>query len=385
MAGDKSQKTEKPTDRKKKESRKEGQVVRSQDLVPWLLVVCATFVLPAYLSSSGDVLSARLHHVRAVAADPTPEAARAELTGALGDVFQILLPVLIGAAVIALVATLGQTGFILSTKSLKPQFKRLNPVAGLKRIVSPRGQWEAAKSAMRLFMVAAVAIPVVKGVSNDLSGRPQFEIGSSLVYLGQKLLDLARLVGVLGLLISAADYGMQRRNHLRELKMSKQEIKDEQKQSDGDPIIKGRMRQQAREMSRNRMLSTAGDATVIVVNPTHFSVALRYDEVIGVPVVVAKGVGAKALKIRAEGLAASVPVVECKPLARALFRVCTVGTPVPNEMFQGVAVLLAFVHRLGTRRSLGGIHLMPFDLDSLAIPDRARKLDEARMAAKSAI
>ena len=385
MAGDKTSKTEKPTEKKKRDSRREGQVVRSQDLVPWLLVVCATFIMPAYLGTAGRVLTDRLARVRVVAADPSPQAAGAEMGGALTDIFQLCIPVLVGAGLISLLATLGQTGFMFSMKALKPQFKRLNPVAGLKRIISPRGQWEAVKAAMRLAMVSLVAIPLVMGVADDLTGRPQFEIGASLGYLGGKLIDLARLVGVLGLLISALDYAMQRRNHLRELKMSKQEIKDEHKQTDGDPYIKGRMRQAARQMSRNRMLANSAPATVIVVNPTHFSVALRYDEEIGVPVVVDKGVGAKALKIRAQGLADSVPVVECRPLARALFRVCVVGTPVPNEMFQGVAVLLAFVHRLGARRSLGGVHLMPFDIESLAIPEKTRKLDEARIKAEAAL
>lgn len=373
MAADKSQKTEKPTDKKKRDAKKEGQVVRSQDLVPWLLVVVATFLMPAYLSRAGTVLTERLARVKIVAADPSIEAAQAELSGALRDLFGLCVPVLLAAAAIALVATIGQTGFMLSAKSLKPQWKRLNPATGLKRIVSPRGQWEAAKSALRLGMVALVAVPIVLGTAEDLAGRSQFELGASLAYLGGRLIDLARLVGILGLVISAADYGMQRRNHLRELKMSKQEIKDEQKQTDGDPLIKGRMRRAAQELSRNRMLAKTADATVIVVNPTHFSVALKYDEDLGVPIVIGKGVGAAALKIRAEGLAASVPVVECRPLARALYRVCAVGGPVPAELFQGVAVLLAFVHRLGTRRSLGGIHLLPFDIEALAIPERAAR------------
>lgn len=373
MAADKSQKTEKPTDKKKRDAKKEGQVVRSQDLVPWLLVVVATFLMPAYLSRAGTVLTERLARVKVVAADPSIEAAQAELSGALRDLFGLCVPVLLAAAAIALVATIGQTGFMLSAKSLKPQWKRLNPVTGLKRIVSPRGQWEAAKSALRLGMVALVAVPIVLGTAEDLAGRSQFELGASLAYLGGRLIDLARLVGILGLVISAADYGMQRRNHLRELKMSKQEIKDEQKQTDGDPLIKGRMRRAAQELSRNRMLAKTADATVIVVNPTHFSVALKYDEDLGVPIVIGKGVGAAALKIRAEGLAASVPVVECRPLARALYRVCAVGGPVPAELFQGVAVLLAFVHRLGHRRSLGGIHLLPFDIEALAIPERAAR------------
>ena len=379
MAGDKSQKTEKPTERRKKKAREDGQVVKSPEIVPWLLVLVLTFVIPAYLSRAAGVLTSRLAQVQAAAAEPTPAVAGAAIRGALLDVFTLTLPVLIGAGVIALAATVGQVGFIISPKALKPQFKRLNPVTGLKRIVSAKGQWEAAKAILRLIVVAVVAIPVVIGVGADLAdgGLP---LGEGLAYLGAQLLMLVRMVAFLALLLSAADYGMQRRNHLRDLRMSKQEIKDEQKQSDGDPMLKGRMRRTAQELSRNRMLASTADATVIVVNPTHFSVALRYDPGIGVPVVIAKGVGASALRIRAEGLEASVPVVECKPLARALYRVCGVGSPVPTEMFQGVAVLLAFVHRLGNRRSLGGIHVLPHDIDALALPDRVREAAERALA-----
>ena len=377
--GDKSQKTEKPTERRKKKAREDGQVVKSPEIVPWLLVLVLTFVIPAYLSRAAGVLTSRLAQVQAAAAEPTPAVAGAAIRGALLDVFTLTVPVLIGAGVIALAATVGQVGFIISPKALKPQFKRLNPVTGLKRIVSAKGQWEAAKAILRLIVVAVVAIPVVIGVGTDLAdgGLP---LGDGLAYIGAQLLMLVRMVAFLALLLSAADYGMQRRNHLRDLRMSKQEIKDEQKQSDGDPMLKGRMRRTAQELSRNRMLASTADATVIVVNPTHFSVALRYDPGIGVPVVIAKGVGASALRIRAEGLEASVPVVECKPLARALYRVCGVGSPVPTEMFQGVAVLLAFVHRLGNRRSLGGIHVLPHDIDALALPDRVREAAERALA-----
>ena len=377
--GDKSQKTEKPTERRKKKAREDGQVVKSPEIVPWLLVLVLTFVIPAYLSRAAGVLTSRLAQVQAAAAEPTPAVAGAAIRGALLDVFTLTVPVLIGAGVIALAATVGQVGFIISPKALKPQFKRLNPVTGLKRIVSAKGQWEAAKAILRLIVVAVVAIPVVIGVGTDLAdgGLP---LGDGLAYIGAQLLMLVRMVAFLALLLSAADYGMQRRNHLRDLRMSKQEIKDEQKQSDGDPMLKGRMRRTAQELSRNRMLASTADATVIVVTPTHFSVALRYDPGIGVPVVIAKGVGASALRIRAEGLEASVPVVECKPLARALYRVCGVGSPVPTEMFQGVAVLLAFVHRLGNRRSLGGIHVLPHDIDALALPDRVREAAERALA-----
>ena len=225
-----------------------------------------------------------------------------------------------------------------------------------------------------------VAIPLMVDTGNDLAAGGM-TLGAGLGYIGGRLLQLVRMVAFLALLVSAADYAMQKRNHIKDLMMSKQEIKDEQKQSDGDPLMKGRMRQAARELSRNRMLANVADASVIVVNPTHFSVALRYDPLVGVPIVTAKGVGNAALRLREEGLEKMVPVVECKPLARALYRVCDVGTAVPNEMFQGVAVLLAFVQRLGVRRTLGGIHVLPHDTDALALPDRIREAAERAIAA----
>lgn len=378
MAGDKSQKTEKATPRRIKEARREGQVVRSPDLVGWIMVLVATFVLPVYVTRAGTVLSERLATLRSVAADPGTNAAGAAARGALDDVFTLLLPVLLGAAVIAVVVGVAQTGPVLSPKALKPQFKRLNPVAGLKRLVSARGQWEAAKAALRLGAVMVVAVPLVLGVGRDLAGRPQFELGHALPYLGGRLLQLARTVALLGLIITAADYGMQRRNHARDLRMTKDDVKQENKQAEGDPLIKRRVRSIQQAMSRNRMLTAVADASVIVVNPTHYSVALSYDPMLGVPVVVAKGAGAAALRIRAEGLAASVPVVECRPLARALYRACDVGVAVPRELFQGVAILLAFVYRLGRRRSYGGVHELDADLDLLGLADHSDRAGRPR-------
>jgi len=379
-AQDKAQKTEKPTDRRKKKAREDGQVVKSAEVVPWLLVLIATFVMPTFLGVAGEVLFDRVGEIRAAAADPSPAAAVTAVREAFFAVLTLTVPLLVGAAAIAFVGTIGQVGPLLSIKAARPQFKRLNPWSGLKRIVSAKGQWEAAKAILRLIVVAVVAIPLMVDTGNDLAAGGM-TLGAGLGYIGGRLLQLVRMVAFLALLVSAADYAMQKRNHIKDLMMSKQEIKDEQKQSDGDPLMKGRMRQAARELSRNRMLANVADASVIVVNPTHFSVALRYDPLVGVPIVTAKGVGNAALQLREEGLEKMVPVVECKPLARALYRVCDIGTAVPNEMFQGVAVLLAFVQRLGARRTLGGIHVLPHDTDALALPDRIREAAERAIAA----
>ena len=380
---DKAQKTEKPTERRKKKAREDGQVVRSADVVPWLLVLITTFVMPTFLGVAGEVLSEQMGEIRSAAATPTPSAAAEAVQGAFFAVLPLTVPLWLGAGVIAFLGTIGQVGPLLSVKAVRPQFKRLNPATGIKRIVSVKGQWEGIKALLRLIVVAVVAIPLMYETGQHLAAGGM-TLGMGLEYLGGRLLTLVRTVAFLALLVAAADYAVQKRNHIKDLMMSKQEIKDEQKQSDGDPMMKGRMRQAARHLSRNRMLANVADANVIVVNPTHFSVALRYDPLVGVPTVVAKGVGSAALRLRQEGLEAMVPVVECKPLARALYRVCDVGSPVPNEMFQGVAVLLAFVQRLGVRRTLGGIHVLPNDTDALALPDRIRKAAERAIAADGA-
>ena len=369
MAGDKSQKTEKPTEKRKREARKEGQVVRSPDFVPWLSVLIATFIVPGYMARARDILTNRLASVSNVSGVADTGAALVELRASIGDLLALTVPLILSAAALAIAMSLAQTGFVLSLKSLRPKAERLNPIAGIKRLVSPRGQWEAMKAALRMVAVAAVAWPMVAGVSRGISGKSALPLDVSLAFLGSRLIQLTRIVAVLGLVISAVDYAVQRRNHERDLKMSKEDIRQETKQSDGDPTVKSRMRQAAQSMSRNRMLSAAGDATAIVVNPTHFAVALRYDDVYGVPVVVAKGRGEAALRIRRQGLDRSIAVIECKPLARALYRVCDVGTPIPRELFQGVAVLLAFVQRLGPRRSLGGVPVMPDDESALGLGD----------------
>ncbi|MEM9200546.1 MAG: EscU/YscU/HrcU family type III secretion system export apparatus switch protein [Actinomycetota bacterium] len=385
MAGqsDKAQKTEKPTERRKKKAREDGQVVKSAEVAPWLLVLVATFVMPTFLNVAGDILFERMAEIRDAGAEPSPAAAAEAIREGFFAVATLTAPLLIGAAVIAFLATIGQVGPLISVKAVRPQFKRLNPYTGIKRIFSAKGQWEAVKALLRLVVVTIVAIPIMYDTGQDLAAGGM-SLGAGLGYIGGRLLELVRMVALLALIVSAADYGMQKRNHIKDLMMSKQEIKDEQKQTDGDPLMKGRMRQAARELSRNRMLANVNNASVIVVNPTHFSVALAYDPVIGVPTVVAKGVGSAALKLRQDGLEKMIPVVECKPLARALYRVCDVGSTVPNEMFQGVAVLLAFVQRLGVRRTLGGIHVLPHDTDALAIPDRIREAAERAIASEAA-
>ena len=265
------------------------------------------------------------------------------------------VPILLGAMVIAFVATIGQVGPLLSIKAVRPQFKRLNPVAGLKRIVSVKGQWEAAKAVLRLCVVAVIAIPLMYDTGQDLA-TGGLSLGDGLEYLGGRLLELTRMVALLALVVSAADYGVQKRNHLKDLMMSKQEIKDEQKQSDGDPLMEGRMRQAARELSRNRMLANVADASVIVVNPTHVRRLLRRNDRRtdrGGQGCQERSIAAPSGRTRGSGTGRRVQTA-----GSGLYRVCDIGNPVPNEMFQGVAVLLAFVQRLGVRRTLGGVHVL---------------------------
>jgi flagellar biosynthetic protein FlhB len=206
--------------------------------------------------------------------------------------------------------------------------------------------------------------------------------------LGALTLSIVRMVAAAALVVAIADYAFQRRQHANDLKMSKHEIKQEHRENDGDPHVKSRQRSLRFAMSRNRMLAAVGEADVIITNPTHLAVAIRYEPSKGAPRIVARGADGLAARIRSAATTAKVPIVEAKPLARALYGTCRVGEEIPAELYQGVATVLAFIHRLGANaRSYGGQM-------GLAVPDTwtpsggqlerippARRKFEARQAA----
>src|SRR5690606_25402771 len=263
-----------------------------------------------------------------------------------------LAPVLLTAAAVALLGNLAQVGLVFTATPLKPKAERINPIAGFKRMFSAKSLWETGKQVLTMGVVLAVAVPSVLGIADSLLGST-WELGAALSNLGGSLVSLVRLVAAVGVVIGVADYAWARFNLTRDQRMTKEEVKREHRESEGDPHLKAKLRSTRLAMSQNRMLAAVADASVVITNPTHYAVALAYEPTQGAPKVVALGKDNMALRIRARALDAGVPTVESPPLAQALHRACRVDDEIPPELFQAVATVLAFVHRLGQRALAG--------------------------------
>jgi flagellar biosynthesis protein FlhB len=350
------EKTEAPTPKKLKEGRQQGQVARSSDLGAWLGVGAAALVLPVVARGTQGAVVELLAGLGAIAGDPEPARALAALTTALGRCAVALAPLLAVTVVVAIGAAAAQGGLNFATKAAKPQFSRLNPGKGLKRIMGPQAWWEALKSLLKTVVLGIVLYQVISGLMPFLLGSGSMPLAATLQAVGGGTADLIRTAVVAGLALAAVDYVVQRRRVNKQLRMSKKEIADEHKQSEGDPMLKGAIRSRQLAMSRNRMMSDIAKADVVLVNPTHVAVALRYDPAKGAPRVVAKGAGAIAAKIREKATEHRVPMVEDVPLARALHSACEIGQEIPSDLYAAIAQVLAFVMRLRSRGGASGVH-----------------------------
>jgi flagellar biosynthetic protein FlhB len=353
------EKTEKPTPKKLQDARKEGQIGKTPDLGAWASVLAATFVLPMVVSSAARGTTELLMKVTGVIENPDP----AKTTELLGDALTaIALAVAPLAAVTVLVAIAGaavQGGLHPATKLLKPQLKRLNPWPGIKRSFGPQGAWEGTKTLIKTVALGLVLYAVIQTLTPALLTAGALPLSNTIATTTNAAMTLIRLACLTGLIMAAADYLMVKRRTNKQLKMSHHEIRQEHKQSEGDPQLKGAIRSRQLAMSRNRMMADVATADVVLVNPTHVAVALRYDPAKGAPRVVAKGAGPIAAKIRELAVDKRVPMVSDVPLARALYKSCEVGQEVPAEMYTAVATVLAFVMALKAKGAAAGTHRVP--------------------------
>lgn len=358
--GDRSQRTEKPTARRKREARREGKVARSQELGGWAGLLAGTYALPALLSNGVSHMAGLEGKLAFAMAHPSPAAAVASLEAGLAQLPAMLAPLLGASLAAAVVVNVAQVGPAASLRRLAPDISRASPLAGLKRLFSPTGGWELAKSVAKLAVVGTMAWRLVEGLAQRFVGAQLTETATIVSAGGRVLLSFVREVALVGMLLAVGDYLYQRRRVMGGLKMTKQEVKEELRRDMGDPQIKGALRRQRVRMSKLRMMAEVGRASVVVVNPTHFAVALRYDRGRDrAPAVVAKGTDALAHRIRARARDAGVPVVEDPPLARALHGACELGDEVPRELYRAVAQLLAFVYGLPPALAGNGVLRKP--------------------------
>ncbi|SDY81668.1 flagellar biosynthetic protein FlhB [Micromonospora pattaloongensis] len=350
------EKTEKPTPQKRKQARKEGQVARSADVGAWAGMLAATVLLPITLRMATGTMRTLMERVPSVIENPDPAAAMAVLrTGLIGAALAVAP--LAGAMLVIGIAAAGvQGGIHVATKLFIPKFSRLNPLQGFKRTLGPQAWWEATKATIKTGVLAGVLYWTIKDLLPLLMTAGQLPLSTLMGIVGGTVLTLIRTAAVAGLVMAAVDYIVVRRRTDKQIKMSKQEVKDEHKRSEGDPFIKGQIRARQLAMGRNRMMAELPKADVVVVNPTHVAVALRYDPAKGAPRVIAKGAGAVAAKIREVAAGQRIPLVQDVPLARALHASCELGDEVPPELYGAVAKVLAFVMGLKARGSAAGLH-----------------------------
>ncbi|HET6519826.1 MAG TPA: flagellar biosynthesis protein FlhB [Geminicoccaceae bacterium] len=346
---DDAQKTEEPTQRRLDEARRKGQVAASREVNHVFMLGAAALLLAALAPAAAEGVGAALMpFVRAPHAIPTdPDHLRHVLAGLLGEVgVALLLPAaLLLAAAVA--GGLVQNGVVVSAETLKPKLERVSPLAGAKRLFSLRALAEFAKGLLKLAVVGAVGAALLWPAWPALTGAAVgLEAGPLLAYARE--LAVLLFVGVAApmALIALLDLAYQRLEHRKRLRMSRRELRDEFKQTEGDPLVKGRLRSLRMERARRRMMAEVPSATVVVTNPTHFAVALRYEaEAMAAPRVVAKGVDALARRIRAVAEAHGVPVVENPPLARALHGAVEIDREVPAAHYRAVAEVIGYVLR----------------------------------------
>jgi len=353
MAGEQD-KTEKATPRRLQEARKKGQVAKSTDLnTAFILMGMVVFLYVARSSLLGGLAGYLSGYFSAVGRLATAGASPvALLTGTMVTMAGLLAPFLLAGVLLALLVNLAQVGFVFNMELLVPKFNRINPLEGTRRLFSSRGLVEAAKSLFKVVLLGLVAYLVLRSrfgtLFDTLREDPLagFNTVTDLIWRVFLYASLAYLA------LAVADWRYQRYMYDKSLRMTKQEVKEEMRQFEGDPVIRGKQRARRRQLLQNIIKKAVPKATVVVTNPVHLAVALSYTVgQRGAPKVVAKGAGELARAIRELAEASGVPVVENVAVARFLYRYVEVGQEIPGQLYQAVAQILAVIYRSGGRRA----------------------------------
>lgn len=348
------ERTEKATPKRLKEAREKGELGTSRDLTAWLSVGAGAFALPFLLQSGADATTAMVIDLGTFVGDPDPQRAVAFLTDGLGALGAMLLPFFGAVLLGALGGAVLQGGIHL--KKFEVSGRNFDLVAGSKRIFGAQAMWEGAKALLKSIVVGLVLFAVAQGLMPVLMTAGGLSVASLLEAAAGGIGSLLQAAIAAGLALAAVDLLVVMRRNRKRSMMTKREVRDEAKNSEGDPLVRSHRRSRQLSMSRNRMIAAVADADVVLLNPTHIAVALKYEPGRSAPRVVAKGAGLIATRIREKAGEHRVPMVEDVPLARALHAACEVGQEIPVELYTAVARVLAFVHRLTARGSAAGVH-----------------------------
>ena len=350
------ERTEKGTGKRRSEARNRGQVANSREIPATLILLAALgvfhFAGAQVFEQCAALVSGMFRNLHTIRLG-TITAASALAADLLQTVILILLPFFVPFLVAGLVGNVGQIGFEIHFQALAPKFSKMNPIAGIKRIFSLRGLVELAKSSLKILFVGGIAYSVVSGYLKDFPGLVRWDLGALWSFTAEVTFKIIFYVFLAMLVLSALDYIYQRWQYEESLKMTKQEVTDEHKQSEGDPKVKSRIRSLQRQTAYHRMMAEVPKADVVITNPTHLAIALRFkSDEMPAPRVVAKGADYIAERIRETAREHNVPIVENKPLAQTLFKMTELGDYIPVDLYRAVAEVLAYVYRLKGKLSL---------------------------------
>lgn len=372
MAEDSGQeRTEEPTDKKINESRKKGQVARSKDLGTTFVLIFSAVALLMY----GPAIAKGLYNImgRGLTLNRNETYDTTKMFSVWGEMFsEIFFPMAMFVFIITIAGIVGNTllgGFNFSWQAAAPKASKMSPMKGIKRMLGPQAAIELVKAILKFVLVAGFAILLIQMFFYEILHLSIEQVPASIIHALEILAWMFLALSCTMIVISAIDAPYQSYNHHKQLKMTLQEVKDEYKNSEGDPQIKARIRRTQREMSQRRMMQDVPDADVVVTNPTHYSVALKYDtEKAGAPIVLAKGIDELAMQIRKIAKGNEVPIVESPVLTRSLYHTTEVGDQIPDQLFTAVAQVLAYVFQL--KRFQKGRGRRPTKLsNNLPIPD----------------
>lgn len=349
------EKTEPATAKKLKEAREDGKVAKSKELTAAFDLIVLFLVLKVFVAMVGDGFKNVFYYVYKLipdflsmhAMDVSPQA----ISGFFKEIFlqmlQIAWPFFLFGFAITLLISILQVGWKVTGKPLKPKLDRFNPISGFKRIISKDSVFEFFKSVLKVGVIIYIAYTSIKDHVNDIFILYDIPLGQAIALCGEIIIDTGLKISMVYLVVGLADFIYQKFRFNEEMKMTKQEVKDEYKNTEGNPEIKGRQRQRMREASRRRMMQDVPKADVVITNPTHLAVAIKYEpEVNRAPIVLAKGEDYLAQKIRELAKENQIEIVENKPLARMLYTNVDVGSEIPPELYQAVAEILAMVYNM---------------------------------------
>lgn len=347
------EKTEEATPKKKSDARKKGQIARSKDVGLALTMLATTLVIMGLSGYLANTLKANVIYFLSDAS--SMELTESSIKGlnllVISKMAIAIMPIVIPIMIAGVVASLMQTGFLVTKDAIKPSFGKLNPINGFKNMFSKKALVDLVKNIIMVSIVAFLGYSYIKENFSSVLQLGNLYLPTLGIEVKKLVLGIFGKIAILLVALAAIDYFIQFRLHNKELRMSKQEIKEEYKQMEGDPQLKSKIKQKQREMSQKRMMQYVGDATVVITNPTHLAIAIKYEDgKTEAPKVTAKGADNIAIKIKELARENEVPIIENKPLARLIYSEVEIDQEIPQDMYQAVAEILAMVYKLNQKK-----------------------------------